>query len=384
MSLLETLQGFMGRFTSSGDTGSRAATKASRGDGVMGIDIGSSSIKVVELKKERGAIALSTYGELALGPRIGKSPGATVPLDPDQIATALTELMREAHIDSRAAVITIQSSASLLFTMQLPLSAESSLADIIPNEARKYIPVPISDVTLNWSIIPQHVTESFTSHDGSEIPNESITVLVAAIRNDALGGYKNISAQAEIKPLHYEMEIFSGLRATLHNELSPIAVIDCGASQTRVAIVQYGMVMKYHSINKGGFFLTDSITRSLGITFDRAEEIKRAEGLSVEKSQHPEIRKILQSQIDTLLAEVKMSIFEFEKEYHTALDSVYLIGGGAALPGFSDYMATSLGFPVKIGHPFDKVQNPDFLDPVLDQVGPSFAIACGAALYALE
>ncbi len=380
MSLLETLQGFMGRFTSSGGTSSRASSRG----GVIGVDIGSSSIKIVELKKERGAIALSTYGELALGPRIGKSAGATVPLDPDQIASALIELMREAHIESRSAVITIQSSASLLFTMQLPVSAESSLADIIPNEARKYIPVPMSDVTLNWSVIPVHVTDSFTPHDGQEIARESITILVAAIRNDALGGYKNMSAQAEIKPLHYEMEIFSGLRATLHNELSPIAVIDCGASQTRVAIVQYGTVMKYHSINKGGSFLTESIVRSLSIAFDRAEEIKRSEGLLVQKVQHPEAQKILQSQIDTLLAEIKMSIFEFEKEYHTALDSVYLIGGGAMLPGFSEYVATALGISVKIGHPFDKVQNPDFLDPVLDHVGPSFAIACGAALYALE
>jgi type IV pilus assembly protein PilM len=360
----------------------------SKANSVAGVDIGGSSIKVVELKKEHGKIILSTYGEVALGPYQEKPVGFSGPLDPDVVATALLDVLKEANVESRSAVVTIQSSASLLFTLELPASAEASLSEVLPNEARKYIPIPISEVTLNWNIIPRHVEESLEHEMPISVghPNkghtDTILVLVAAIRNDALAAYKNIIAQAGLQPLHYEIEIFSMIRSTFHQELAPVALIDLGASQTRVALVHYGAVMKYHTMNRGGMMITENISRSLGQPFERAEELKRSTGLLPEKN--PDVAHLAQTHMMALVSEIKGSMLDFEKQYHKALDKAILVGGGAAMPGLYDMLSRELGLPIMMGDPFKKASNPEFLDPILAKVGPTFAGAVGAALYSLE
>jgi type IV pilus assembly protein PilM len=359
----------------------------SKAHSVVGIDIGSSSIKVVEIKKEHGKIVLATYGEVALGPYQDKPVGFAGPLDPDMVSNAVLAVLKESHVESRSVVITIQSSASLLFVLRLPASAEKSLAEVVPNEARKYIPVPISEVTLNWILIPSHVEESLNSENEAPLKNlkehaPDIEVLVIAIRNDALATYKNISAQTSLQPLHYEIEIFSMIRAVLHHELVPVGIIDCGATQTRIALVHYGMVMKYHTINRGGMLITENIMRSLGQSFERAEELKRTVGLTDEK--HQDVVNAIHTHVMGLVSEIKGSMLDFEKQYNKALDRIILVGGGALMPGLPELLSRELGLPVVVGDPFNKTSYPEFLNTVLSHTGPIFTGAVGAALYALE
>ncbi len=351
-------------------------------DSVVGIDIGSSSIKIVELKKERGKIVLATYGEVALGPYNNKPIGFGSPLDPDIIATALLDVMKESNVTSRTGVFAMQSSASLIFIIKLPKSALSSLDEIVPNEARKYIPVPISEVTLNWSIIPSHVQESFdmVAHTNVEDYNE-VEVLVAAVRNDALASYKNITAQVALKALHYEIEVFSAMRSTFHNELAPIALIDMGASQTRIALIQYGTIMKYHTINRGGVLITETIARSLNLPFDRAETLKRSIGLG---EGNAEVARSVEMGVMSLISEIKSVLFDFEKQYNKAIDRIIVVGGGGLLVGLPQFLSDKLQVPVQLGDPFRKTAKPEFLEGVLSSVGPEFAIATGAALYEME
>ena len=127
---------------------------------VLGIDIGSSSVKIVQLRPSRGAAILETYGEIALGP-YGKQPiGKPLKLGPEVIAAAIKDLMKQANMTAKEGSISIPFASSLVTVLELPHVDQSALKQVVPIEARKYIPVPISEVSLDWFVIPPAIARS--------------------------------------------------------------------------------------------------------------------------------------------------------------------------------------------------------------------------------
>jgi type IV pilus assembly protein PilM len=124
-------------------------------ESVLGIDIGSSSIKVVQLKREGGMAVLETYGELALGPYARTEIGRSTSLPPDQLAKALTDLLKECKAGANTCGLAIPFASSLISVIEIPEVPKKEIDSIVPIEARKYIPVPISEVSLDWSVIPR-------------------------------------------------------------------------------------------------------------------------------------------------------------------------------------------------------------------------------------
>jgi len=152
---------------------------------VLGVDIGSSSIKVVQLKKDNGVALLETYGELSLGPYQDLEIGRATNLAPAKIAEALKDLIRESSVTTVNAGFSIPFASSLLTFIQMPKLGEAKLNKMIPIEARKYIPVPISEVVLDWFIIPDR--EESKAQVNSEEKSDNVTdVLLVAIHNEVL------------------------------------------------------------------------------------------------------------------------------------------------------------------------------------------------------
>jgi len=347
---------------------------------VVGIDVGSSSIKIVELKEERGKIVLATYGEVATGPAFEAPIGSPNLFDPDPLAEILRNVLTEANVETRRAGVALQSSASLMFTLSLPASAMKSLDGVIPLEARQYIPVPLSEVVLNWSVVPDHIQHRYEGEEmtAEMTENAEREVLIAATRNDVLGNYTNLMGQAELKVGHYELEIFSALRSTLDRELVPLILIDLGAQQTRVAVVHYGVVMQFRTINRGGWYITQNLARSLGVSLQKAEELKRSVGLIGDV---PDVVQGVELAMMQIIQDIKNTIQEFQSKYRVVVDRGYLIGGVARTLGLSELMNRELGIDIYTSDPFAKVENPEFLDPVLGSIGPEFAVAAGVALH---
>lgn len=173
-------------------------------ESVIGVDIGPSSIKIVQLKKKKGKAVLETYGALALGPYAGIEVGRATQLPPEKISEALIDLMKEANITSRDAGLSIPMSASLVNIIEVPDMNEKKLAEIIPIEARKYIPIPISEVMLDWWVIPKEqsgrsqLNESTVSTGLDTRPRSKLIakaeVLLVVIHKDAIEKIKTIVA----------------------------------------------------------------------------------------------------------------------------------------------------------------------------------------------
>lgn len=347
-----------------------------KADSVVGIDIGSSAIKVVQLKKEFGKVVLQTYGAVALGPYSEMTPGDIPNLPTDQLITAIQDTLRESNVSTKTAAMSIQASASLLFVLDLPHVKEREVAVIVPNEARKYIPVPLSEVSLDWWRIPKQ------EYTDDETTKEKTEVLVAAIRNETIQQYRDLANGANVASGFFEIEVFSNIRSTFHHELAPVALIDMGAASTRVAVVEYGVVKTFHTINRGSHYFTQSIAKSLELSFKDAEQLKKEVGMT--GTSNEDAREVINTGMNYIFSEINSVLFNYQKEYRKSVGKIILTGGGSRIKGFFERAQSEFSTTVVYGDPFQKAESPKFLEAVLTESGPEFAVAVGLALKQLQ
>src|SRR3989339_1543286 len=302
--------------------------KGGDGDNAVGIDIGSSAIKVVEIKKRKGKAVLETYGAIALGSYADTDIGRTTNLPLEKVVEALKEVLKQSGVTTTSSAFSIPVQSSLVFTISLPTQVkESEISSIVPTEARKYIPLPITEVSLDYFILPERelsfeeMNTEVSNADAPPKPKDKKTVLVVATQNDAVSKYRSIVSQCRLASSFFEIEIFSSIRSNFEHELSPVLLLDLGASRTKLSIVEFGMVRGYHTIERGGADITQAISQSLSIPFSEAEKMKKEFGLfgnGAEKSL-PDIIKV---HIDYIFSEANNVLLGYEKKHNRTINKV--------------------------------------------------------------
>lgn len=346
----------------------------------MGVDIGTSAIKIVQVRKEHGRVVLETYGAIALGPYAGVEIGRATALDAAKIGEALKDVLREANVTTKDAAVAIPYTSSLVSVIRLPAAVEKELATVVPIEARKYIPVPISEVMLDWFVIsdPKHPT-----------PDGKIEVLLVAIHNDTLAKFRTMITDAALIPAFFEIEVFSATRAALDHGLAPVAVVDMGAATTKFYVVERGIIRESHIINQGAQNLTLAASRALNISVAQAEERKRKWGLNDPPllpgaTPPPSQKQSMELTLGPLAGELSRTALSWEQRSNQALSALMLVGGGATLKGLKEFLQTKITTEIRLGDPFGKTQAPAFLEAILKEAGPEFSVAVGLALRRLQ
>lgn len=352
---------------------------------VLGIDIGSSSIKVVELKRDKEKALLQTYGELSLGPYAHTEIGRATSLPAVDVGKALSDLLIECKAVSRASGVAIPFGSSLVSMIELPAASQKDLATIVPIEARKYIPVPISEVVLDWSVIPS--TQSVPQRNTTPIENDprkdKIDVMTVAIHNDTIARFKDIVQTAGVQADFFEIEVFSTMRAIIDTDPIPVLLMDMGAASTKLYIIERGVVKYAHTVNKGSQDLTLALSSALSITVEQAELLKR--GMVPPKGQEGTVMsEIFKTSLDVVFSEANRVMMNYQKKFSKTIARAYVVGGGAKLKGFLEDARTGLEVDVLPGDPFSKVETPAFMQSMLNVTGPEFTVAVGAALRRLS
>lgn len=352
---------------------------------VVGIDIGSSSIKVVQLAKKGGKAMLETYGELSLGPYAKTEVGRATQLPAEKIAEALRDVLREAKTTTKLCGLAIPFSSSLITLMEMPAISQKQLAPMIPIEARKYIPVPISEVMLDWWIIPKE--EKTVDLEENTDPNierkEKVEVLVVAIHNDSLNKFQQIVQGAQIEAGFFEIEIFSALRSVIDQEPGASMLFDMGAASTKLYIVEQGIIRSTHIVNRGSQDLTLAISKSLGVPVEQAEIMKR--GYRVKPfDKEKEVGELATLTYEYIFSEANRVMLTYQKRFNKNIKRAIFVGGGVKFGGFYDLAKKEVETEVIMGDPFSKTEPPAFLEEILRKTGPEFAVAVGAALRRLQ
>lgn len=354
-----------------------------KGESILGVDFGLSSLKIVQLRKEKERAILETYGELSTGRYAGIDMGRAALLPEDKKTEMLGDLMRESGTKAKRVISSISLKNSFVTTIELPKMSDRDLTQAIPYEARRYIPVPISEVEMDWWMLPEGYGAEEKKGLDDKLKKETIQALLVVIHKDVLTRQRSLLASVDLKSIAFEVETFSMVRSSLGRELTPVLLIDLGVSSTKMAIVDYGIVRVAHSLDKGGQDISDMLSRSLNIDFPRAEKIKRETGLS-DQPEHREIREVISPILDYIFSEAVGFSSDYRVKHGRSVSRVALTGGGSLLKGIKDFSINKFGLEVNLVDPFAKLEYPAFLEPALKEIGPNFATAVGLALRGLK
>lgn len=347
----------------------------------LGIDIGTSSIKVVELAQKGGRFVLNNYGFFELKGTQNAAPDAQSILKlPDQeIVWGIKEIIKKAGIKARNAVAAVPSFSTFATVIEMPYLSEGDLAKAIPFEARKYIPIPLDEVVLDWSIVGIMEDKAQTAPIREARPKGStVEVFIAAVPKDETARYQRIIQGAGLNLVALELENAAIVRALLGNDLSATAIVNIGGRSTSIVVVNKGYERLSHNYEVGGFEITKSIARALNVSFEKAEDLKRKLGMT--ESNENIIKEAMASLIDMIIFETKKTITSYEESKGQSISRVVLVGGLTNMPSFVSYFKQRLGREVFVGNVFSRILSPQELTPALQELSNNFAVAMGLAM----
>lgn len=288
----------------------------------------------------------------------------------DQISDLLARLLKEMKIATREAVISIPVFASFSTTLTFPATMqEEELAKAVPYEARSHVPLPLPEVELDWVVLPR-AGDKNTGHE----------VLIVAVPKETVEKYKRIAALAQIKLRAFEVETFSLVRAIAAQEKNAL-LVDIGTSATSLAIVEDGFVRMSHGTELAGGEFNRAIVKGLRIGAERAEELKRHEGIVGRSSAG--VRNVLLPFVDRLAGESERLIGLYERKSGRTVERVVLSGGSSRLPGLAEHISAKLARPVLLGEALKGIRYPQALEPMVPDLNASFAVAIGLAMREL-
>lgn len=342
----------------------------------LGVDIGTSAIKIVELSRRGDRIKLENYGELSSQNLFEKpfrtTDKTTLLLSSRDIARAISAIFEEAKIKEKKAIFSIPDFASFFIDFNLPPVSAQELPETIKFEARRYIPMPLSEVVLDWSVI-----EGKMGDKGKGTP---LRILLVAVPMEVINQYQEIALLAKMKISAIEAEAFGLARSLAQKEKETVALVDIGAQSTTINIVDGGFLKKSHSFDVSGNELTQIISKSFNTGNKEAELLKSMKGLDPNEP----VKKVLVPLIDYIISETENILRNFRQAEGKEIKKIILAGGSSKIPGLPEYYRESLKIETEIGNPFADIFYPPMLEETIKEMGPSYAVAVGMAKRGLE
>ena len=353
----------------------------------LGVDVGTTSIKVVQLGMGDKGIELENYAFLedkdyleVLGNVNGSSD---LKISDTQVIDDLAEIKKEAGIVGENVIMSIPVSSAFSSIISLPDMPKDEISKAVNFEARQYIPIPINEVVFDWSIINKDDKEkSGNGHKG--LKAKKIKVLLVAIPREITDKYTSIASALNMKLIALETESFSLARSFIGKEKGVFTIVDIGNKMTNVTVVEDGYVLASHSaFGTGGKEITRAISYGFNVDFKRAEELKKDIGLSFSGSQR-KISEIILPTINIIVSEVKRMNEIYLRQNKKMVKKVIVTGGSANLPGLIKYFSNELNISVEIGDPWKDVVYDKVLAERLKRMSSDFSVAVGLALRGFE
>ncbi len=356
----------------------------------LGVDLGATSIKIVELKEEAGRPRLLTYGytEQAAG-----YPEKEFTDTPERSIDLIKQVCVKARTVSKQAVAALPSASVFSSVINIPAAPGKDLAAAVQWEAKKIIPLPLEEMILDWKILTPEGETAGTAAPAPVIPTvqasapKTTQVLLTAAAKTMVKKYLDIFKGAGLSLVSLETETFALIRSLVGIDKSTAILVDMGAASTTISIVESGIPFLNRSLNIGGLTITKEIAASLGIDLNQAEQMKYDVGMAGAGTGGGGVPKIIERALSMLLNEIKYCTNIYQSQDNTRgrrIEKIVLTGGAALLPGFPDYLAGALNTRVFIGNPWARVIYPEELRPILDQIGPKFSVAIGLAMREIE
>ncbi|HJV66692.1 MAG TPA: type IV pilus assembly protein PilM [Geomonas sp.] len=335
---------------------------------IVGVDIGSSSVKLVELREVKGAYQLINVGVLPLP---AEAIVDNTLMDSSSIVETIKNLVATLNTDAKEAACSISGNAVIIRKISLPVMPVEELEDQIHWEAEQYIPFDINDVNVDFQIL------SPDEQDPSKM-----SVLLVASKKDIINDYLAVFAEAGLKLVVVDVDSFAVQNAYETNyDADPsevVALVNIGASIMNLNVVRDGISLFTRDVQMGGNLYTEEIQKQFGLNSENAEMKK----LTATTSGDPRLIDILQRVNETIALEMRRSLdFYNSTAGEGRIAKVYLSGGAAKTPMLMEAVQQRLSLPIEMLDPLSRVvvSEKDFDTAYLNEVAPLLAVAVGLA-----
>ncbi|MFZ5982673.1 MAG: type IV pilus assembly protein PilM [Patescibacteria group bacterium] len=346
----------------------------------LGVDIGSSGIKVAEVKFQGDKPYLTNYAWMQFSGIKGVE--STLSLPDEFISLCLRRMIKEAGFDSEKVNLSIPASGGLITLIEFPETIEKDLAQAIRFEAHKYIPTALEDVVFSWDIVkresiqPEIKAPGMIETKAPKTGSKKIEVLLVAASKSKVSKFEKIIQDAGLDLESIEIESFSLSRSLIGSDQGNFLIIDIGHRICNIILVEKGIIKVNRNIDAGGRDITRVIARNMNLDDSRAEQVKlsTANFFSSESS-------IVFPALDVVVEEVSRVLSSFYgKDSGMKLDGVILSGGSANLGGLEGYFSERLKTKVIIGNPFGRVAYNKEIEPLIPKIKSEMAVAVGLAI----
>lgn len=341
----------------------------------LGVDIGTTSIKVAELEGVKGGKpTLKNYGALeGLGylnrfnNAIQTSGLKMVDSDVIELLRALIKNVKPKTVNAIASLPAFSAFTTLI---DMPSMPAGEMAQAIHYQARALVPTPITDVTIDWLTANEFEDERGVKHT---------QVFLIAVPNEEIIKYQKIFKLTGLNLVALEIEGLSLARILTAKDPSPALIIDIGGRSTSISIAANGLLRHSSQVDFAGGSFTQAISTGLNINIKRAEELKKQRGLTGTGGEY-ELATLMAPFLDAIITEAKRVKYNFENSSKDKIGRVILSGGGSNLKGIENYLSREFQMPTALADPTSKINFPPSIAPLARDIGSSFTVAFGLAI----
>src|SRR5512147_1592252 len=339
---------------------------------IVGLDIGSSCIKAVELKRSRGGIEVAHLGVEPLGSDVVVD---SMIMDSPSVSSAITKLFNDNGIKTRAVATSVSGHSVIVKPISVPTRSEAELEEDIKTEAAQHIPFDIDVVNIDYQVLSE------------DLGGPQMDIILVAVKKDKILNYTNVLNMAGKTPAVVDIDAFALQNCYEYNyEPAPgttVALLNLGASVMNINIVKGSTPLFTRDVSVGGHQYTDSLQKELDLSFDDAESLKLGQkvGTVSEDAKLP----ILQQVTEIIVLEIQKT-FDFFRATAAGehIERIYLAGGSSKVGGLMEALRQEFSLPVEILNPFAKIDYLANASELIDRNAGQLAVAVGLALRSFE
>jgi len=340
----------------------------------LGVDIGTTSVKIVELMETGGHPALRNYGILESYGHLERLNNAIQTSNLKMLDTETAELLRvllkNLKTKTKNAIASLPPFLSFTALLDIPVMPPAEMARAMQYQARQFVPLPITEVTIDWMTVGEREDEK-----GAKFQQ----VFLVSVPNEHIRKYQKIFTLAGLNLKALEVEGVSLARLLTTGDPTESLIVDIGSRSTSISVAAGGSLKYSVQTDIAGGSLTQTISGGLGINIQRAEELKKRLGILGRGGEY-ELSSLMLPYLDVILGEVKRVKETYEKTYKNVIERVIITGGGANLLGIEKYMEQQFNLPIVKAAPFKKIEYPSHLEPIIEEVGTTFSVALGLGI----
>ncbi len=353
---------------------------------LVGLDIGSHSIKLVEIDQSKKGMVLKNFGIAGL-PRQAVVEGYIK--DKEAVASAIKQLVRNLKIRNKNVATSISGFSVIIKKIMIGHKNESELEATIHEEAEQYIPFDINEVNLDFDILNPEGSSGDEAHEVSEDADRMEVMLVAA-KKDIINDYVKTLAIADLNPTVMDVGAFA-LQNAFEINTDPVAaksaigLVNVGAEELGINAIKNGVSMFTRDSSFGGSQITEAIMSEFDVTFEESEKIKLG-NVKVDVEKKAALDEIFRTVVSDWVREITRALDFLASAFpEDSIEKILLAGGACRTPGFQKQLEKETGIPVSELNPFANLtlDEKHFDAKYLEYMAPQAAVAVGLALRSI-